>query len=88
MTFYIAPAGTLPDDVAAWTDISDAVTDVDFSFEESANAIADYTRLANYTFEASFSITMTRREHRRAITSFQRMLRRPALIHNGRKPRV
>ena len=63
-------------------------TDIGITFDRVRDSME---QLATAAYETSFSIsrafTMTRRGQRRMDTAWARMFRRPALIHNGRKPR-
>jgi hypothetical protein len=72
-----------------WVDISDAIVATDFTFSpvtEDTSSLGPVHIPTNYT--ASFSFSTNKREVRRFITRLARMDRRPALIHNGGKPRV
>lgn len=66
-----------------WVDISDAIVATDYTFRPATED--PYHLPTNYT--ATLSFTTSKRAIRRMITRLARMDRRPALIHNGRKPR-
>lgn len=86
MSFKIAPAGTPLESAEKFKEIGDAFTSMvptlAAAFDELGKAA---TRTAT-AFQASFTITMTRRERKRFQTALARTNRRPALIHKGKKP--
>jgi len=64
------------------------LTDVTVAFTRAVEGM-HMLRTATVVAAKSFTIpfTMTRRDHRRMVTQWARIDRRPTLIHNGRKPR-
>jgi hypothetical protein len=71
-----------------WVDIIDAVIlDADFSWNGSINGYGQDIHRVLDDVSVSIDFTMTKREHRRFTRNLARLCRRPALIHNGRKPR-
>ena len=65
-----------------------AFADLTVEFTRAADGM-HMLRTATVVAANSFTIpfTMTRRDHRRMVTQWARIDRRPTLIHNGRKPR-
>ena len=87
-TMRIARPGTPPDAETEWVDISNAVIlGADFSWDGGINAYGQEIYRAQEDFAVSIDFTMTKKEARLFHRIFARWNRRPALIHNGRKPR-
>lgn len=83
------PAAPTMSEIQSATLILDgAFIDVTAAFKQAQE---EPTHRLYGNYETSFSLTVeypvTRREHRQVITRLARACRRPATIHNGRKPR-
>lgn len=68
-----------------------AFLDVTLAFQQAHEQMEELRGTIQRNYETSFSITreypVTGRDFRQMQTRLARALRRPALIHNGRKPR-
>lgn len=85
---------TLAEIKAATLVMDGAFIDITAVFKQANEAAAEAGEAArrlygNYETSLSFTIQypVTRRENRQVATRWARLFRRPALIHNGRKPR-
>lgn len=83
MKIYIAPVGTSCVDTAKWVDVADAIVAMTPLVEDTTRMMLDFGR----TFTASYKIALTRSQYRQAMKQMTRIMRRPALLHNARKPR-
>jgi hypothetical protein len=84
----IKPTGSVQFSVngSKWVKLTGAVVHLEQAADEAAEAVGRFGQFYATSFTRSFAVTLTPKQHRLAIRNIQRLMRRPALIHNGGKP--
>lgn len=84
----VARPGTPLGSPTEWVDITASIASFQLGFARTAAAMDELHRAATKASQTlMLTFPLTKSEHRRMETLRARMNRRPALIHNGRKPR-
>jgi hypothetical protein len=86
MNVMIAPAGTPLESAEKFKQIGDAFLTIAPALSSAFDELSKAAARTATAFQASFTLTMSRRDRRRMQTAFARMDRRPSLIHKGGKP--
>lgn len=83
----VAPVNTPISSAEKFIEIGRALSAIVPVVARSMRQMGEAAERAGQYFRASMTLTTSRRTRRQMVTALARMNRKPALIHNGRKPR-